>query len=635
MKCGGGLVFLSTNFGQFFILKKDTLLKKELPTISNGVSTDVVRLGGEWYFSGKGGMVAMDQDFSNPRILHQQKNRDYFYSYRLATFKGKVYGVGKANFFSINNGFATTLVKGAEQVFKSFAMLSDSLALIGTTSGLYKIDIDNRRLQKLGGISSDVTGILKRADGSLWVATKGEGLFRLNKGQPERVVLNTETQPRIIFDMEEDRCGALWLASYNGLIKVSPAREGEKVWRYSAANMLPANEVNKIAADSTFIYLSTVEGICRFPLDHSLLNTTLPVIYNNSLLVNGRAIAPESNLVFSHHDNSLVFGFDVLCFKRDDGDKLRYQLLGADTAWKSTGQNELHFDNLLPGHYELTVYALNSSGIKSNQPLKFKFAIQKPLWQSHWFFIACFLLFFLLVFLVVRVIIRQVRHKEEEKTRVHKLIASSQLMALQARMNPHFIFNAINSIQNYILKQQEEKAYSYLAKFSRLIRQVLNNSGKHAISLHEELESLQLYVELEQLRFKQSFDFICELSARLDEYEVSIPVMFIQPYVENAIGHGLVNLGQERRGVLTLKITVEDRLLKIVIEDNGVGRRRAGEYRKEDLHRPVAMSLTEQRLEIIRKMKNFEEVKVSVTDLYDAAGLPAGTRVELFLPLTI
>jgi ligand-binding sensor domain-containing protein len=634
LKQASGRIFLSTVFGQFFVLGKDTVFKKEVLTASNGVTTDVMRLGDNWYFAGKGGMVVMNKDFEQVRLLRMGNFTGYFYSYRLDTFNGKIYGVGKNFCFEVKDNIAHMIYNGSHTL-KSLLILNDRFWLLGTADGLYELDLRTSGFRQFKGLNSGVTSILRRADGSLLVATKGEGLFTLRKGQLVRERLNTEIQPTLVFDIVEDRYGTLWLASNNGLIKVSPKTEGEKVGIYSAANMLPANEVNEIACDSTFIYLSTAEGICRISLMHSLVNTTPPVIYSNTMTVNGRVLAPGSSMIFSHRDNSLVFGFDVLAFKREGKNLLRYQLLGTDMTWKSSRQNELHFDNLLPGSYELTVYALNSSGIKSNLPVRFKLVIRKPLWQTVWFLSACLLVFFLLVFIVVRAIIRNVRHKEEEKTRINKLIAGSRLMALQARMNPHFIFNAINSIQNYILKQQEEKAYNYLTKFSKLIRKVLNNSGKNAISLHEELETLELYVELEQLRFKNSFDFVCEVSGDLDEYEVSIPVMFIQPYMENAIGHGLINLDKEHRGVLTLKIAMENRLLKIVIEDNGVGRKRAGEYKKANLHRPVAMSLTEQRLEIIRKMENFEGVRVLVTDLYDPSGFASGTRVELFLPLTI
>lgn len=634
LKYANGRIFLSTTVGQFFIIEKDSVYKKEMPVTRSGVITDVLQLGHHWYFAGKGGMAITDLNFEKAYRPRMKGLTGYFYSYRLDTLNGKVYGVGRNFCFGIENREGNLLYKGSH-VLKSLFILSDRSWLLGTNGGLYELDLRTSVFRQFKGLHAGVTCIRRLADGTLLVATKGEGLFRLANGKLEQVTLKTQALPSIIFDVSEDRYGMLWLACNTGLVKVSREKTGGQVTVYNATNLLPANEVNEIATDSAFVYLSTAEGICRIPLTHTLANTAPPPVYGSTMTVNGRPFAPAGHPVFSHGDNSLVFGFDVLAFKHGAKGLLRYQLLGADTAWKTSGQNELRFENLLPGTYELTAYGLNSDGVRSPVPVRFKFVIQKPVWQTPWFLSACFLVFFLLVFLVVRAIILNVRHQEEEKTRINKLIAGSQLMALQARMNPHFIFNAINSIQNYILKQQEEKAYNYLAKFSKLIRRVLNNSGKSAISLREELEALELYVELEQLRFKNSFDFICEISSELDEYEVSIPVMFIQPYLENAIGHGLMSLGQERRGVLKLKIMIEQQLLKIVIEDNGIGRKKAGEYRKVNLHPPVAMSLTEQRLEIIRKMKNFEGVKVLVTDLYDAAGSATGTRVELFLPLTI
>ena len=130
-------------------------------------------------------------------------------------------------------------------------------------------------------------------------------------------------------------------------------------------------------------------------------------------------------------------------------------------------------------------------------------------------------------------------------------------------MNPHFIFNAINSVQSYILKKKEKEAYSYLAKFSKLIRTVLNNSQEKTLSLRSELETIELYVELEKMRFTNSFDFELDVSENVDIENIQVPTMLIQPYVENAIWHGLMNLEDERKGLLKIDISINDAFLKV------------------------------------------------------------------------
>lgn len=208
-----------------------------------------------------------------------------------------------------------------------------------------------------------------------------------------------------------------------------------------------------------------------------------------------------------------------------------------------------------------------------------------------------------------------------------------QQKLLLSQMNPHFIFNSINSIQNYVLNKNEDLAYNYLAKFSKLIRMVLNNSRENILSLQVEIETLNLYIALEQLRFDNSFVYELKIAEGLDLFAVEIPTMLIQPYVENAIWHGLMNLKNERKGVLKIDISTDANLIKVVIEDNGVGRVRSNEFKKKSIHQSVAMKLTEERLGMINKMENTENVKVIVSDLHDEEQNACGTRVELFLPL--
>ncbi|HAA00178.1 MAG TPA: hypothetical protein DCD96_00895, partial [Flavobacteriales bacterium] len=171
----------------------------------------------------------------------------------------------------------------------------------------------------------------------------------------------------------------------------------------------------------------------------------------------------------------------------------------------------------------------------------------------------------------------------------------------------------------------------YLVKFSKLVRLVLNNSREKEISLHAELEMLQLYVSLEQLRFDKSFEFILQVSDDLNLFEIEIPTMLIQPYVENAIWHGLMNLNGERQAVLKIDISQEDNILRIDIQDNGIGRARSNAFKRDSLHHSVGMQLTEKRIEMINTIWNLKNVQVSITDLYDEQQESMGTKVELFL----
>lgn len=238
----------------------------------------------------------------------------------------------------------------------------------------------------------------------------------------------------------------------------------------------------------------------------------------------------------------------------------------------------------------------------------------------------------LLVLLTLLIVVNRYR-KKQKKVEFERSMLEYEQQALRAQMNPHFIFNAINSIQKYILKENKQEAYDYLTKFARLIRLVLNNSQEKSLSLQQELDMIDLYVELEQLRFDNKFDFDIKLEEGVNEFDTSVPAMLIQPYIENAIWHGLMNLDNKRRGKLSLNVSKIAGLLKITIEDNGIGREKAKEYKKADSHKSVGMLLTEQRLLMINKIQEYENAKVIVTDLYSDSKEAQGTKVEITIPL--
>lgn len=211
-----------------------------------------------------------------------------------------------------------------------------------------------------------------------------------------------------------------------------------------------------------------------------------------------------------------------------------------------------------------------------------------------------------------------------------KVIAEGQLAALRAQMNPHFIYNAFNSIQNYVLKSERMEAYNYLNKFARLIRQIVTAASHTFISLDEELNMLTSYIELEQMRFRNSFDFSIVIDDTLRQLNPQIPAMMIQPHVENAILHGLSNKGQG--GLLKIEMASQGGGLVCVIEDNGIGRRKAAEIKeaKNNLHLSIATENGRNRLEFLRKIGYFM-ARVEVTDLGDEQSA-TGMQVSIFLP---
>ena len=199
-------------------------------------------------------------------------------------------------------------------------------------------------------------------------------------------------------------------------------------------------------------------------------------------------------------------------------------------------------------------------------------------------------------------------------------------------MNPHFIFNRLNGIYHCILASEIEKASEYLSNFARLLRMVLMHSEKNFISLREEVDLLRHYLKIEALRTTKPFDFDIQVEDGIDPDVFFVPGMLIQPFLENAIWHGLVH--RKEKGQLDISVTLSGRVLEVIVTDNGIGRKMAMEIKekKNRTHHSMGMKVTEGRIALIRKINNTKDANVEVLDLQDNGGRATGTQVKIVLP---
>lgn len=219
------------------------------------------------------------------------------------------------------------------------------------------------------------------------------------------------------------------------------------------------------------------------------------------------------------------------------------------------------------------------------------------------------------------------------KAEFEKQIAESEMSALRAQMNPHFIFNVLNSINRYILMSDGETASRYLTQFARLIRLVLENSKTAKVPLEADMEALKLYINMEKLRFLDKFDYKLNIDEEIDQQFTQIPPLLIQPYVENAIWHGLMQ--KEDGGMLIISLQLENEtLLSVTIEDNGIGRTNSALLKSKTAlnHKSFGLQMTRDRISIVNRLYGIQTA-VKIEDLYDADGEPSGTRVTLTIPV--
>jgi LytS/YehU family sensor histidine kinase len=219
--------------------------------------------------------------------------------------------------------------------------------------------------------------------------------------------------------------------------------------------------------------------------------------------------------------------------------------------------------------------------------------------------------------------------KKRNEADFRQKIAETQMQALRAQMNPHFIFNSLTSIENFIMRNDKLQASDYLNKFAKLIRMILDSSSAELVRFSKDLEALQLYIELEQVRFDNKFTFKNVIDPALISNDYSVPPLLIQPYVENAIIHGLA-ASTAYNLQLCVSAEVSGDYIIYTIEDNGIGRKQSAEYKQQNrpLHKSRGMNITEQRISIFNQQKNANG-EVSITDLYHDNGEPAGTKVQM------
>jgi tetratricopeptide (TPR) repeat protein len=237
----------------------------------------------------------------------------------------------------------------------------------------------------------------------------------------------------------------------------------------------------------------------------------------------------------------------------------------------------------------------------------------------------------ILVAFIALFILRALKAAQREKVIAEQQKSLMELKALRAQMNPHFIFNAINSIQHFILKNDPDEAQKHLNKFAKLIRKVLENSRKETITLSEEIAMLQLYTELESVRFSSKFQYSFVVGDHLNPDQIMVPPLLIQPFVENAIWHGLMHL-KGRPGKLLINFEQQDGTLKCVIDDNGIGRNASQEMRPEAKHEPMGLSITHERVNLLNEAYH-THINVMITDKTNEDGSAAGTKVEVNIPV--
>jgi LytS/YehU family sensor histidine kinase len=363
------------------------------------------------------------------------------------------------------------------------------------------------------------------------------------------------------------------------------------------------------------------------------INDELPNLLADTCFVTGaKHINEMEYLKLPPTKNTISFHFIAIDFSDPNATQLKYRLEPYDKTWVVLSKGEPGFSrysNLPSGDYTLKIMGANSDGFWHDNAYKtLKIRVEPKLIEQLWFQLFLGLLGIFIIGLIYTLRVRQIKEKAILKTRA----AENKMAALRAQMNPHFAFNSLQSINGFIAKNDMLGAFEYVSQFSDLMRMILENSRQNRISLEQEINLLELYLEIEALRFANPFEFDIDIAEDIDTFGIQIPAMLLQPFVENSIKHGLFH--KKEKGKLQISFSKENSFLKCIIEDDGIGRDQAKKLNKQRgrKHKSRGLEIIKEQLDILRQ-SGFGKAYVEIIDLYADKKESIGTRVELLLPV--
>lgn len=431
----------------------------------------------------------------------------------------------------------------------------------------------------------------------------------------------------------------LWLQKSDGLISdqieklyvkedkiVAITKEGISVisqnfgiLNYSVKNGLLSNNVTDVIIHKDQLWVATDKGVSVF--DIQLNNDSHLPIYLSSIKIDDINQPINKTYQMDHSSTILDVSFEGISYEQNGEINYKYQLKGVDKNWVHTANPAVRYANLPYGVFEFWISGQKSNATWTNPVKLFQITRDKPFWEKNWFKALIFITLIILLLILFNIRFQRLKRLQEDKI----MMLNMERKTLQAQMNPHFIFNSLTSLQSLIIDDKKIESQEYLAKFARLTRVALSQSTTNSITLKEEIELLKLFIDLERIRHNYKFDF--EIICELQDMTVEIPPMIVQPFVENAIKHGLASL--DSGGQLTINFSLRDeKSLNCTVTDNGVGR--SMQPQSTSQRKSYGIQLVQERLVIMLNKPNIEPIQL--VDLF-SDDKPNGTCVKIIIPI--
>ena len=614
-------LFIGTAAGKLFVKENDRMTPVNLIGNTTYI-TDIIAFDGMYYLGTKHSILTISRDLKEVKVFHTlncyalAKNGEEELvllsgSAVLRKKKGKsdctkmvIEDKPRSVVKRFNGDFLVSTQKGCF-VLKSTLYCPDYLKPLADKN-ISKLKIDQRN--------------------NCWICTKGDGLYCLSPKNKLTRYPNVPSQ--VINDIVFARNGMVFLSTNKGAFvtyysKINLASE----WR-----LMLDEEIMHIASYNNKVYIATKTGLTQLNA-RKLFQENHYRFHLESIVIDGKTM-PRGFFKSAYNHNTISFNFDVLAYPFPDK-KLVYRLTGSESFSGEVSGTQLHLQNLEPGYY--TLYVSPKIGVKNKygQAMRLSFYIAPAFWQTTVFLVILVLVSFCLIVGLVWLILYRARKKQERKAAIEKVLTEYRLTALKAQINPHFMSNSLVAIQQLILTEQSDKANLYIAKFSQLIRYLLNYSDQSVSSLTNEISMIDLYVELEQLRFSDKFLFVKEIDPAINLNELFIPALITQPLIENAIWHGLLPLPVYKKPQLTLSIVLKADQLQISIEDNGVGRLTEPKQEAVTGRKSKGTSLIRNRLDSLNQLHETSGAHIEFIELTDETNTKIGTRVQVMFTTEI
>lgn len=634
--------------GELYQIKIDTLLKLtdlKVPCASMAEIDGLVYVG-TWY---NGVLILQDNKVVDsipyPSQLPDHSVHGVYKDSRGIIWIGTSKGISNGRTPSDIRPYLSKEIKGK---IICFYELKNKNICIGGQDGAYILDTKSRIIKHLGIkdglLGKEVRSFYEDDEGKLWIGTYDGGLFCYDKTKLTSInSLKNSTLDRDVFCLAKDQFGYLYMTSNHGLWRIEEKKltafyKGEIDYLipfyYGEENGIINTEFdggfqnNYLRSPMNHFYFPSIEGLVIVDPEMTSFRKLLPQI--NKMYVND-TLHDLNKKVLNDKTFSIAFHFSCLSYLNKYNIYFQYKLESEkETEWSSLQKNTSVAFKMLPaGNYTFTLRALDAFNDVNPTQVSYSFKIQPVYYETQWFKLLMFFLLILITSIIIRLRITRFRRQLEEKERVRRQLAEFELKATHAQMNPHFIFNSLNSIKYYLSINDQKNADNYIDHFSSLLRSFLENGSKDFIELKEEIGILTSYLELEKQRMNPPFTYLIEASNDLNH--LLIPTHMIQPFVENAIKHGINH--SEKKCHLTIQFYKEGSYLICVIDDDGIGRERSKVINAGRLdHRSKGMEMVLEKIRIVKEVYKLE-IFLNIEDKVDDENNSNGTRVIIKIPI--